>query len=76
MKDREDAEYLLTVDGGVDYIALSFAQKGEDIQELIDIMDARGIPAANRPIIIPKIEKPGTPRTLTLTLTRTLSLTG
>ena len=55
MKDREDAAYLLSM--GVDYIALSFAQKKEDIQELIDLMDAEGVPKDKRPDIIPKIEK-------------------
>eukprot|EP00316_Scyphosphaera_apsteinii_P008543 CAMPEP_0119310898 /NCGR_PEP_ID=MMETSP1333-20130426/20736_1 /TAXON_ID=418940 /ORGANISM="Scyphosphaera apsteinii, Strain RCC1455" /LENGTH=450 /DNA_ID=CAMNT_0007315161 /DNA_START=272 /DNA_END=1624 /DNA_ORIENTATION=+ len=54
-KDRDDAEYLLDK---VDYIAVSFVQKGADIQELIDIMDAQGMPAEDRPLIIPKIEKP------------------
>mmetsp|Transcript_19691 Transcript_19691/g.63440 ORF Transcript_19691/g.63440 Transcript_19691/m.63440 type:complete len:169 (-) Transcript_19691:388-894(-) len=33
-------------------------QKGGDIQELIDIMDAKGMPKEQRPLIIPKIEKP------------------
>jgi len=56
VKDREDACYLLTMD--VDYIALSFAQKKEDIQELLDLMDQQGIPEDRRPAIIPKIEKP------------------
>jgi pyruvate kinase len=55
-KDREDAAYLLSM--GVDYIALSFAQQASDIQELIDLMDAEGVPAEARPDIIPKIEKP------------------
>jgi pyruvate kinase len=54
-KDRDDAEYLLDK---VDYMAVSFVQKGADIQELIDIMDAKGIAAGDRPLIIPKIEKP------------------
>lgn len=57
-KDREDAKFLLNVQGGVDYIALSFAQKGQDIQELIDLMDSEGIATDRRPAIIPKIEKP------------------
>jgi len=56
VKDREDAAYLLAM--GVDYIALSFAQKKADIQELIDLMDAQGVPSGQRPAIIPKIEKP------------------
>jgi len=62
VKDREDAKYLLAQ--GVDYIALSFAQKGQDIQELIDIMDAEGVPQDARPAIIPKIEKPAALRNI------------
>lgn len=37
-KDVGDAEYLLSLDPPVDYICVSFAQKGSDLQELIDIM--------------------------------------
>jgi len=55
-KDVEDAKYMLGA--GVDYIALSFAQKAADIRELIAIMDELGVPEASRPIIVPKIEKP------------------
>lgn len=62
VKDKEDAEYLLTM--GVDYIALSFAQKGSDIQELIDVMDRVGLPQDRRPLIIPKIEKPAALRNI------------
>ena len=61
-KDREDAKYLLSM--GVDYIALSFAQKASDIQELIDLMDAQGVPKSARPAIIPKIEKPAALRNI------------
>merc|ERR1719222_1226806 len=57
-KDVEDAEYLLSLDPPVEYICVSFAQKGQDLQELIDIMDRLKIPAAKRPKICPKIEKP------------------
>uniref|UniRef100_A0A7S0ENP3 Pyruvate kinase n=1 Tax=Phaeocystis antarctica TaxID=33657 RepID=A0A7S0ENP3_9EUKA len=66
IKDREDAEYLLDVNvhGGVDYIALSFAQCAQDIQDLIDIMDKVGTPLAERPLIIPKIEKPAALRNI------------
>lgn len=45
-------------------MALSFVQKGEDIQELIDLMDAQGVPADKRPRIIPKIEKPAALRNI------------
>jgi pyruvate kinase len=57
-KDIEDAEYLLQLDPPVDLIAVSFVQKGSDLQELIDIMDRLNIPAEKRPKICPKIEKP------------------
>jgi len=57
-KDIEDAEYLLQLDPPVDYIAVSFPQRGQDLQELIDIMDRLNVPAEKRPKICPKIEKP------------------
>merc|ERR1711972_1111999 len=39
-------------------ICVSFAQKAQDLQELIDIMDRLNIPPESRPKICPKIEKP------------------
>jgi len=57
-KDVEDAEYLLSLDPPCDYICVSFAQKGQDLQELIEIMDRLKVPAHRRPKICPKIEKP------------------
>ncbi|CAK9098233.1 unnamed protein product [Durusdinium trenchii] len=57
-KDIEDAEYLLQLDPPIEYICVSFAQKGQDLQELIDIMDRLKVPADKRPKICPKIEKP------------------
>merc|ERR1719230_2526298 len=57
-KDIEDAEYLLSLDPPIEYICVSFAQKGQDLQELIDIMDRMKVPAEKRPKICPKIEKP------------------
>eukprot|EP00812_Abedinium_dasypus_P015558 NODE_918_length_1310_cov_286.557769.p1 GENE.NODE_918_length_1310_cov_286.557769~~NODE_918_length_1310_cov_286.557769.p1 ORF type:complete len:274 (+),score=67.83 NODE_918_length_1310_cov_286.557769:3-824(+) len=57
-KDVEDAEFLLQLDPPVEYICVSFAQKGQDLQELIDIMDRLQIPTNRRPKICPKIEKP------------------
>merc|ERR1719429_198697 len=38
-KDVEDAEYLLKLDPPCEYICVSFAQKKQDLQELVDIMD-------------------------------------
>merc|ERR1719230_882492 len=58
IKDIEDAEFLLQLDPPCEYICVSFAQKGQDLQELIDIMDRLKIPAEKRPKICPKIEKP------------------
>jgi len=57
-KDIEDAEFLLQLDPPVEYICVSFAQKAQDLQELIDIMDRLKVPAEKRPKICPKIEKP------------------
>merc|ERR1719517_118411 len=57
-KDIEDAEFLLKLEPPCEYICVSFAQKGQDLQELIDIMDRMNIPPAKRPKICPKIEKP------------------
>lgn len=57
-KDIEDAEYLLQLDPPVEYICVSFAQKGQDLQELIDVMDRLNIAPEKRPKICPKIEKP------------------
>ncbi|RJF92598.1 pyruvate kinase [Noviherbaspirillum saxi] len=48
-KDRKDLEYGLTL--GVDWIALSFVQRPEDIQEVKDIVQGRAG-------IIAKLEKP------------------
>merc|ERR1719329_172372 len=57
-KDVEDAEFLLQLDPPCEYICVSFAQKAQDLQELIDIMDRMKVPADKRPKICPKIEKP------------------
>merc|ERR1719356_1139704 len=57
-KDIEDAEYLLQLDPPIEYICVSFAQKAQDLQELIDIMDRMNVPPEKRPKICPKIEKP------------------
>merc|ERR1719222_223063 len=57
-KDIEDAEFLLQLDPPCEYICVSFAQKGQDLQELIDIMDRLKVPQEKRPKICPKIEKP------------------
>merc|ERR1719326_2007476 len=58
VKDVEDAEFLLQLDPPIEYICVSFAQKAQDLQELIDIMDRLNVPPEKRPKICPKIEKP------------------
>merc|ERR550537_2002619 len=58
VKDIEDAEFLLQLDPPIEYICVSFAQKKQDLQELIDIMDRLKVPKEKRPGICPKIEKP------------------
>jgi pyruvate kinase len=57
-KDIEDAEFLLQLDPPCEYICVSFAQKAQDLQELVDIMDRLKVPPERRPKICPKIEKP------------------
>merc|ERR1712178_271132 len=57
-KDIEDAEFLLQLDPPCEYICVSFAQKAQDLQELIDIMDRLKVPKEKRTKICPKIEKP------------------
>lgn len=51
-KDRVDLEFCL--EKGVDYIALSFVRKREDVEELKSIIAARGLSTP----VIAKIEKP------------------
>jgi pyruvate kinase len=55
-KDRSDLDYMLEI--GVDWIALSFVQRPEDIEEIRAIIDAK-IPEGNfKPCVMAKIEKP------------------
>jgi pyruvate kinase len=51
-KDRHDVEWGL--ENGVDYVALSFVRRPEDVSELRALIDAKGSPAK----IIAKLEKP------------------
>ena len=51
-KDREDLDFILTQP--VNWIALSFVRKAEDIKELADLIEAANHPAKT----IAKIEKP------------------
>ncbi|MEM0951488.1 MAG: pyruvate kinase [Cyanobacteria bacterium P01_H01_bin.74] len=52
-KDKEDA--LAVVKAGVDFIALSFVQRGSDITELRDFLSTHNLAC---PPVIAKIEKP------------------
>ena len=52
-KDKRDLEYILTRPE-IDYVALSFVRKSEDLDLIHEFMDARG---ARKPVIS-KIEKP------------------
>jgi pyruvate kinase len=52
-KDREDLDFLLT-QPAINWIALSFVRKAEDVKELSDILENAGHPAKT----IAKIEKP------------------
>jgi pyruvate kinase len=55
-KDRSDLEYMLKI--GVDWVALSFVQRPEDIVEINRLIDEK-LPADGfRPAIMAKIEKP------------------
>eukprot|EP00930_Biecheleria_cincta_P055403 TRINITY_DN41728_c0_g1_i1.p1 TRINITY_DN41728_c0_g1~~TRINITY_DN41728_c0_g1_i1.p1 ORF type:complete len:711 (+),score=147.84 TRINITY_DN41728_c0_g1_i1:257-2134(+) len=57
-KDKEDVRFLIGLEPPVDYIAMSFVQKGSDIQDLLDFLDSLGVPASKRPKICPRIERP------------------
>ena len=52
-KDHEDLQFILT-QPTVNWIALSFVRKAEDVKELADLIEAAGHPAKT----IAKIEKP------------------
>lgn len=51
-KDRADAAFAL--EAGVDYLALSFVRRGDDVRELRSVVGAAGADTA----IVAKIEKP------------------
>jgi len=55
-KDRSDLEYMLKM--GVDWVALSFVQKPEDIEEIHDLIDEKLPEGQFKPSIMAKIEKP------------------
>mmetsp|Transcript_20153 Transcript_20153/g.28693 ORF Transcript_20153/g.28693 Transcript_20153/m.28693 type:complete len:589 (-) Transcript_20153:1016-2782(-) len=55
-KDRSDLEYMLKI--GVDWVALSFVQRPQDIVEINQLIDEKLPPDAFRPAVMAKIEKP------------------
>lgn len=55
-KDRADLEYMLSI--GVDWVALSFVQRPEDIVEIQRLILEHNPIGAHRPHVMAKIEKP------------------
>jgi len=59
-KDRTDLDYMLSI--GVDWVALSFVQRPEDIMEIQHLIDqyfySNPITSGVRPHVMAKIEKP------------------
>lgn len=55
-KDRSDLDYMLGI--GVDWVALSFVQRPEDIEEIKDIIASKVPEGDFSPCIMAKIEKP------------------
>jgi pyruvate kinase len=55
-KDREDLNYMLSI--GVDWVALSFVQRPQDIVEIKRLVMSYNPNNANPPHIMAKIEKP------------------
>lgn len=55
-KDISDLQYMLQI--GVDWVALSFVQRPEDIEEIHALIDQYLPEGAFRPCVMAKIEKP------------------
>lgn len=55
-KDRSDLEYMLGI--GVDWVALSFVQRPEDIVEIHALIDEKLPEGSFKPCVMAKIEKP------------------
>lgn len=55
-KDRSDLEYMLKI--GVDWIALSFVQRPQDIEEIHKLIDEKLPEGEFKPAVMAKIEKP------------------
>jgi pyruvate kinase len=55
-KDRSDLDYMLKI--GVDWVALSFVQRPQDIEEILEIIDSKTPEGRFKPAVMAKIEKP------------------
>ena len=55
-KDRSDLEYMLKI--GVDWVALSFVQRPQDIEEIHRLIDQHVPQGEFKPAVMAKIEKP------------------
>jgi len=55
-KDRSDLDYMLSI--GVDWVALSFVQRTEDMDEIIALIDEKLPHGSFKPKVMAKIEKP------------------
>lgn len=55
-KDRSDLEYMLGI--GVDWVALSFVQRPQDIEEIHALIDEKLPEGKFKPCVMAKIEKP------------------
>jgi len=55
-KDRSDLEYMLSI--GVDWVALSFVQRPQDIEEIHALIDEKLPEGMFKPCVMAKIEKP------------------
>ncbi len=54
-KDRKDLEWAMKQD--IDYIALSFVRKKEDLQEVLELIKKLNKRKCGRPLLVAKIEK-------------------
>jgi len=55
-KDKEDLKYMLQI--GIDWVALSFVQRPQDMIEIKDFIDEHLSEGQFRPAVMAKIEKP------------------
>jgi pyruvate kinase len=53
-KDEDDIRFLLALEPPIDYLAVSFCQNADDIDQILDVMDDLEIPEERRPKILPR----------------------